>query len=98
MRYELLLLVLLGGAACTAAPADELDPPGRAARLSDVEGSQSLEPAGMPEWSAATRTPPPTPGDRVRTDRNSRAVLDLVAAVIRMCSTTGVCFLGLGDA
>jgi hypothetical protein len=98
MRYELLLLVLLGGAACTAAPADELDPPGRAARLSHVEGSVSLEPAGMQEWTAAALNLPLTTGDRVWTDRNSRAELDLGAAVIRMGSTTGFAFLGLGDA
>ncbi len=98
MRYELLLLVLLGGAACTAAPADEIDPPGRAARLSDVEGSVSLEPAGTQDWTAATLNLPLTTGDRVWTDRSSRAELDLGAAVIRLGSTTGFAFLSLGDA
>jgi hypothetical protein len=98
MRYELLLLVLFGGAACTAAPADEIDPPGRAARLSDVEGSVSLEPAGTQDWTAATLNLPLTTGDRVWTDRNSRAELDLGAAVIRLGSTTGFAFLSLGDA
>ncbi len=98
MRYELLLLVLFGGAASTAAPADEIDPPGRAARLSDVEGSVSLEPAGMQDWTAATLNLPLTTGDRVWTDRNSRAELDLGAAVIRLGSTTGFAFLSLGDA
>ena len=98
MRYELLLLVLLGGAACTAAPADEVDPPGRAARLSDVEGSVSLEPAGTQDWTAAALNLPLTTGDRVWTDRNSRAELDLGAAVIRLGSTTGFAFLSLGDA
>jgi uncharacterized protein DUF6600 len=98
MRYELLLLMLLGGAACAAAPADEVDPPGRAARLSDVEGSVSLEPAGTQDWTAATLNLPLTTGDRVWTDRNSRAELDLGAAVVRMGSTTGFAFLSLGDA
>lgn len=98
MRYELFLLVLFGGAACTAAPADEIDPPGRAARLSDVEGSVSLEPAGTQDWTAATLNLPLTTGDRVWTDRSSRAELDLGAAVIRLGSTTGFAFLSLGDA
>ena len=36
--------------------ADEGDPPGRVARLSDTEGSVSLQPAGVQDWAAATLT------------------------------------------
>src|SRR6202007_1026477 len=38
--------------------ADETDPPGRVARLSDIEGSVSLQPAGVEDWTAPTLKSP----------------------------------------
>jgi hypothetical protein len=63
-------LGLLALAALASARADEGDPPSRVARLSYVEGSVSLEPAGMQEWTAAERNRPLTTGDRLWTDQD----------------------------
>src|SRR5882762_9018187 len=91
------VLALLALFALGAAWAEEEDPPGRVARLSDVEGSVSLQPAGVQEWAAATLNRPLTTGDKLWTDQNSRAELDIGAAVIRLGATTGFSFLNLDD-
>jgi FecR protein len=79
------------------AHADDTDPPGRAARLSAVQGSVSLEPAGVQEWTAATLNRPLTTGDRLWGDASSRAELDMGAAVVRLGGMTGFSFLNLDD-
>lgn len=83
--------------ACAGARADEGDPPGRAARLSDMEGSVALEPAGADEWTQATLNRPLTTGDRIWSDHDSRAELDVGAVVLRLGAQTGVGFLNLDD-
>ncbi len=80
-----------------SAQAQDTDPPGRAARLSDAQGSVSLQPAGVQEWTAATLNRPLTTGDRLWSDANSRAELDLGAAVVRLGAMTGFSFLNLDD-
>src|SRR5256884_235022 len=55
--------------------ADEADPPGRVARLSDLQGSVSLQPAGVQDWAAATLNRPLTTGDRLWADQDARAEL-----------------------
>jgi FecR protein len=92
-------LVLLAVLACVLAPAraDDGDPPGRLARLSDVEGAVSLEPAGLQEWTAAPVNRPLTTGDRLWTDQSSRAELDLGDAAVRLGSRTGLAFLNLDE-
>jgi FecR protein len=93
----LAILALLACVAHGAAYADDTDPPGRVARLSDVEGSVSLQPAGVQDWTAATLNRPLTTGDRLWSDQNSRAELDIGAAVIRLGNNTGFGFLNLDD-
>ena len=73
------------------------NPPGRAAQLSYTEGSVSLEPAGTSSWTSAALNRPLTLGDKLWTDQNSRAELDIGDAVIRLGSTTGFSFLNLDD-
>jgi FecR protein len=92
-RCGLALLVLC--AAPVFAPAQDADPPPRAARLSDAEGAVSLQPAGVQEWTAATLNRPLTTGDRLWSDQNSRAELDLGTAAVRLGSNTGFAFLNL---
>src|ERR1700680_34384 len=94
---RLAVLALLALFALGAAWAEEGDPPGRVARLSDAEGSVSLQPAGVQEWAAATLNRPLTTGDKLWTDQNSRAELDIGAAVIRLGASTGFSFLNLDD-
>jgi Family of unknown function (DUF6600) len=72
-------------------------PPGRAAQLSYAEGSVSLEPAGTSSWTSAVLNRPLTLGDKLWTDQNSRAELDIGDAVIRLGSTTGFSFLNLDE-
>ncbi|HYL02785.1 MAG TPA: DUF6600 domain-containing protein [Steroidobacteraceae bacterium] len=83
--------------AAGTALADESDPPGRAARLSYLAGSVSLEPAGVDQWTAAELNRPLTTGDRLWTDADSAAELDIGAAVIRLGASTGFSFLNLDD-
>jgi len=90
-------LALAAGLATGTATADPSDPPGRAARLSDIEGSVALQPAGASDWTAATLNRPLTTGDRVWSDEDSRAELDMGAAVMRLGSGTGLSFLNLDD-
>src|ERR1700733_12015017 len=81
-----------------AAHADEADPPGRVARLSYLQGSVSLEPAGAPDWIPAELNRPVTTSDRLWSDTpGSRAELDIGGAVIRVGSDTGFSFLTLDD-
>ncbi|HTZ22838.1 MAG TPA: DUF6600 domain-containing protein [Streptosporangiaceae bacterium] len=71
--------------------------PARAAQLSDVEGSVSLEPAGTTTWTGADVNRPLTLGDKVWADTDSRAEIDIGDAVIRLGSMTGFSFLNLDD-
>ena len=81
-----------------AAHADDGDPPGRVARLSYLQGSVSLEPAGAPDWISAELNRPVTTSDRLWSDTpGSRAELDIGGAVIRVGSETGFSFLNLDD-
>ena len=93
----LALLGALGLAALRPACADDADPPGRVARLSYLEGSVSLEPAGLADWAPAERNRPLTSGDRLWTDQESVAELDLGDAVLRLGGMTGFAFLNLDD-
>jgi hypothetical protein len=88
-------LVCLGGSG--AAAADDTDPPGRAARLSYLEGPVGFEPAGIDEWTAAELNRPLTTGDRLWTDEGAVAELDAGAVVIRLGGTTGFSFINLDD-
>ena len=97
LRGALALVALWACAVLTPALADEGDPPGRVARLSDVEGPVSLEPAGMDDWTSATLNRPLTTGDRLWADQGARAELDLGDAVIRLGSNTAFAFLNLDD-
>src|SRR3569833_825310 len=89
----LLSLLMLG-----IAVADEGDPPGRVARLSYVQGSVSLEPAGQEDWVGAEVNRPLTTNDKLWSDNaGARAELDIGGAVIRLGSSTGFSFLNLDD-
>lgn len=91
-------LLLLSVLSVSVALADDgTDPPGRVARLSYTNGSVSLQPAGVEDWAEAIVNRPLTTGDKLWTDRNSRAELDMGSAAIRLGSTTGFSFLNLDD-
>jgi hypothetical protein len=78
--------------------ADESDPPGRVARLSFLQGSVSLQPAGQQDWVGAELNRPLTTSDKLWSDaQGSRAELDIGGAVMRVGANTGFSFLNLDD-
>jgi hypothetical protein len=79
------------------AAADQDDPPSRIARLSQVDGSVSFEPAGTDDWVTAVVNRPMTTGDKLWADHDSRAELHLGSASIRLGANTGFSFLNLDD-
>jgi hypothetical protein len=104
MRYSerwgvLLGLALLAIALPMRATAQDqdADPPTRVARLGYTEGSVSFQPAGEDEWVGAVDNRPMTTGDKLWSDEDSRAALQLGSASIRLSENTGVSFLNLDD-
>ena len=96
------LAVLLAGLglafAALAQDADTpVDPPGRVARLSYMQGDVSFVPAGENDWVQAQLNRPLITGDKLWTDRGSRATLEVGAAAVRMDQGTSFDFLNLTD-
>jgi hypothetical protein len=102
-RYPLKLASLLGLVLLIAfitpqrALADDDDPPSRVARLSYSAGSVSFQPAGTDDWVSAVVNRPITTGDKLWTDNNSRAELNIDSATVRIGDNTGFSFLNLAD-
>jgi hypothetical protein len=92
-----LALLSFSSMAQTEAPPDAADPPDRAGRLSYVQGAVSLQPAGQDQWTAAEVNRPLTTGDKLWTDRGSRAELYAGGAAIRLSGETGFSFLNFDD-
>ena len=88
-----LLMALSSGAKAQ----DQDDPPGRVARLGYIEGSVSFQPAGEDQWVGAVPNRPMTTGDKIWSDRDSRAEVQLGSATIDLAPNTGFSFLNLDD-
>ncbi len=73
------------------------DAPGRAARLSYIRGSVSLQTSGENQWSQASLNYTVTTGDRLYTDRGSRAELEVGPFAVRMSETTDLTMANLND-
>src|SRR6185369_10764974 len=78
------LLLVFAGTGAVA----QTDPPARVASLSHIEGSVVLAPAGDTEWTDAVLNRPITRGDRLWTDRGSRAEAHLGSAVLHVDGET----------
>ena len=76
---------------------DDRDPPTRAGRLSDVEGSVSFQPGGEGDWLDAVRNRPLTIGDNLWVDKDSRAEIQIGSTSIRLGPQTSLTFLDLGN-
>lgn len=74
-----------------------VDPPGRVARLSYIQGNVSFVPAGENDWVQAPLNRPLITGDKLWTDRGSRATLEVGAAAVRIDQSTSFDFLNLTD-
>jgi hypothetical protein len=73
------------------------DPPGRVARLSYEQGTVSLQTSGANDWSQASLNYPLSTGDRIYTDQDSRAELDLGNIAIQLSATTDLTVANLND-
>lgn len=73
------------------------DPPSRVARLSVAQGSVSVEPASVDQFTPAEVNYPLTTGDRVWTGGDSLAELEAGQTVVRMGATTDLTVSGLTD-
>ncbi len=73
------------------------DPPGRVARVQYMSGEVSMQPGGVNDWVAASMNRPLTTADRVWTDKNSKAELNVGDGFIRMNSETSLTLTNVGD-
>jgi hypothetical protein len=91
------LLIALLGLACSVGQAQNIDPPGRVARLSDMSGTVSFAPSGNETWSSAFLNQAITSGDRLWSDNGSRTELEIGNATLRLNARTSVEFTALDD-
>ena len=104
--------VLMQAPACAAPPYDagpvgsedgytvstqDVDPPGRVGRLSEVLGQVWLYSPEDREWVTAERNRPLTTGDRIATDALARAEMRVGSTVIRLDSNSELEVLRLDD-
>jgi len=75
----------------------QADPPARVARLNVAEGPVSAAPAGDEEWTDAELNRPLSRGDRLWTDRGSRADVQVGSSSVRMDGQTRLEILALDD-
>ncbi|HEY5220140.1 MAG TPA: DUF6600 domain-containing protein [Gemmatimonadaceae bacterium] len=73
------------------------DPPSRVARVSSLAGTVSLQTAAAPDWSLAALNYSMTTGDRVFTDLDSRAELEVGPFTVRVADSTDVTITDLTD-
>jgi hypothetical protein len=90
-----LLPVMLGLAAFGAAA--QGDPPGRVGRLNHAEGAVTFAPAGDNEFIDADLNRPLTRGDKLWTDKGSRAEIQVGSSAVRMDGQTRLEVLALDD-
>ncbi len=77
--------------------AQQQDPPGRVARVQYMSGQVSMQPGGVNDWIAASQNRPLTTADRIWTDKESRAELNVGDGFIRMNSETSVTLTNVSD-
>src|SRR5262245_23692783 len=75
----------------------EGDPPTRAARVSFLQGSIALNPAGVEDWVPASLNRPLTTGDKIWVDGDGRAEVHLGTVAIRVGGNTSFGFVNLDD-
>jgi hypothetical protein len=92
---RLAMLLLLGLPVMHAMA--QADPPGRVGRLSYGEGTVTFSPAGDDEWIDAEFNRPLTRGDKLWTDKGTRAEIQIGSAVVRMGGGTQLEVLTLDD-
>ena len=91
------LLLLWTASSVFAQVQPEADPPGRVATLSWREGGVVFAPAGEEEWTELPANRPLTSGDRLWTDKASRAEVQLGGATLHLGSESHFGFGTLDD-
>ncbi|HET6205746.1 MAG TPA: DUF6600 domain-containing protein [Terracidiphilus sp.] len=76
----------------SAAFAQDDDPP-QAGRLSIVNGTVSIQPVGAQQWGQAYRNYPVAPGDRIYTDADGRAEIEVGQTHVRVGPDSDVTFV-----
>jgi hypothetical protein len=84
-------------AAATQNGTQNVDPPGRIARLNYTAGTVTTEPAGATDWSYAQINRPLTSGDQLWNDRNARSELHIGSTAVRLGESTSLDVLNLDD-
>ena len=88
----------IGGFALPArAQAPQVDPPGRVARLSDLNGQVWLYNPDSAEWVSAARNRPLTTGDRLATDPGARAELQIGSTTLQIGASSELEVVELND-
>lgn len=77
--------------------APEADPPGRVARLADLNGQVWLYSPDTAEWVAADRNRPLTSGERLATDPGARAELQVGSTILRLDASSELEVVELDD-
>jgi len=86
------MLGLLGAQAIA-----QTDPPGRVGRLNHAQGAVTFSPVGDNEWIDAELNRPLSRGDRLWTDKGSRAEMQIGSSAVRMDGQTQIEILALDD-
>ena len=73
------------------------DPPSRVARLSYMQGVVSFAPAGADDWVQARLNRPLVQGDRLWTDNDARAELQIGVGALRLAEYTSVSLLDISN-
>jgi hypothetical protein len=97
LTFVLVAAALVIAAAPQARADEDKDPPKLVARISYVDGSVSLQPGGQGDWGSAPRNRPVTIGDKIWSDKDSRAELQAGAAAFHLGSMTALSFLNLDE-
>ncbi len=73
------------------------DPPITVGRLSGLAGKVSEEPAGVSQWGAAVNNTPISTGDRIYTDQDGRAQIEMGQTVAHVWHDTDMTMTNLTD-
>jgi hypothetical protein len=88
-RYFLLTVLALTAAVALCRAQDD-DPPSQTGRLSVAMGTVSFQQSGTDQWSAATPNLPLGPGDRIFTDADGRAEIQIGRSYLRIAPSSDV--------
>lgn len=73
------------------------NPPGVAARISELQGNVSIEPSGQDQWTQASLNYTMTTGDRIYTDQGANAELEVGPYTVRVGENTDLTIANLDD-